>query len=312
MKFDMHCHTTRSDGTSTPEQLIDVAKQRWLEMLFITDHDRDSSDIVPLIQEAWIQSTPSVEISTTNKIWDDRSLHATYYTSEVSDNIKDIINHTKSQKMELILSQLYYLEEKWFFIDVEDFYSFITEASGRSKDGINKYDLASYITSQKENKEVLQEILWEDISTLNFYKRCMKRDGDLYDQYGKEIQEYEPAISDVAEIAKDEWILSIAHPNFTFSRDGIRWFRELYEEIYKPFGIHAVEINGKASRKWVEAILDMKNKYGDDLQLTFGSDCHNIWRPDDKHEDLWVQNQYVPVEIMEGEMNVFREKIWLL
>jgi len=309
MKVDMHCHTTRSDGTSTPEELIKVAKDRDIEMLFITDHDRDSADIVPLIQAAWIATTPSVEISTTNIQGDNRSLHATYYTSQISDEISDIITHTKSQKMELILAQLYYLEEKWFYIDIEEFYDFSTSKSGRSKDGINKYDLANYITSKDENAQILQEILWEDISTLNFYKKCMKRDGELYHIYGKEIEEYEPAISDTAEIAKDQWVLSIAHPNFTFSREGIGWFMKLYEEVYRPFGIHALEINAKASRKWVEAILWLKDKYKDGLQLTFWSDCHNIWIPDDKHEDLWVMNPYISDGLIEREMNVFREKM---
>jgi len=307
----MHCHTTRSDGTSTPEELIKVAKKRGLEMLFITDHDRSSKELIPLIKKAWIDTTASVEISTTNNKWDDRSLHATYYTSEVSDDIERIINHTKSQKMELILSQLYYLEEKWFYIDIEEFYPFITEKSWRSKDGINKYDLASYITSKTENHEVLHEILWEDISTLSFYKRCMKRSWDLYTEYGKEIEEYEPEISDVAEIARDEWVLSIAHPNFTFEREWIKGFRELYEDVYRPFGIHAVEINGKAPKAWVEAILDMKDEYGDELQLTFGSDCHNIGKPDNKHEDLGVMNPYIPSWLIRKEMDSFREKVSL-
>ena len=309
MKLDMHCHTTRSDGTSTPERLIDVAKERELEMLFITDHDRDTTDVVPLIRAAWIQTAPSVEISTVNTLWDDRSLHATYYASQISDEIFQIIGHTKEQKVELILSQLYYLEEKGFHINIDEFYPFITEKSGRSKDGINKYDLALYITSQEENREVLHQVLWEDISTLNFYKRCMKRDGDLYGEYWKEIAEYEPQISRVAEIAKDEWVLSIAHPNFTFERDWIQGFRKLYEQVYKPFGVSAIEINGKASRAWVEAILDMKDIYGDELQLTFGSDCHNIGTPDNKHEDLGVMNPHIPVWLIEREMDMFREKV---
>jgi len=39
MKFDLHCHTTASDGTLTPQELVDRAHSRDLELLSITDHD---------------------------------------------------------------------------------------------------------------------------------------------------------------------------------------------------------------------------------------------------------------------------------
>lgn len=36
---DMHCHTLRSDGNDTPEQLVDSAAEAGLKVLGITDHD---------------------------------------------------------------------------------------------------------------------------------------------------------------------------------------------------------------------------------------------------------------------------------
>ena len=39
MKIDLHCHTTASDGTLSPEQLIDLAVEREITTLAITDHD---------------------------------------------------------------------------------------------------------------------------------------------------------------------------------------------------------------------------------------------------------------------------------
>lgn len=38
-RADLHCHTTCSDGTLTPEQLIRAAEQKGLNGLSITDHD---------------------------------------------------------------------------------------------------------------------------------------------------------------------------------------------------------------------------------------------------------------------------------
>jgi len=39
MKIDLHCHTNRSDGTLSPEQLFQLAIERDLDVLAITDHD---------------------------------------------------------------------------------------------------------------------------------------------------------------------------------------------------------------------------------------------------------------------------------
>lgn len=39
MKIDLHCHTTASDGTLSPEQLIDLAVEREITTLAMTDHD---------------------------------------------------------------------------------------------------------------------------------------------------------------------------------------------------------------------------------------------------------------------------------
>ena len=39
MNAELHCHTTASDGTLSPEELVRLAVQRGLEVLAITDHD---------------------------------------------------------------------------------------------------------------------------------------------------------------------------------------------------------------------------------------------------------------------------------
>lgn len=39
MKVDFHCHTTASDGSLTPPQLIDLALKHEIQQLAITDHD---------------------------------------------------------------------------------------------------------------------------------------------------------------------------------------------------------------------------------------------------------------------------------
>ncbi|GAB4181837.1 MAG: PHP domain-containing protein [Wenzhouxiangellaceae bacterium] len=63
--FDMHMHTTASDGELTPGQLVSLAVEREIEYLSITDHDTvdayDSFDDSVIRQ---IRLVPGIELST--------------------------------------------------------------------------------------------------------------------------------------------------------------------------------------------------------------------------------------------------------
>lgn len=37
--IDMHCHTTASDGSLTPTEIVKLAKESGLKAIAITDHD---------------------------------------------------------------------------------------------------------------------------------------------------------------------------------------------------------------------------------------------------------------------------------
>jgi predicted metal-dependent phosphoesterase TrpH len=39
MRFELHCHSTRSDGTDAPETVAALARERAVEMFALTDHD---------------------------------------------------------------------------------------------------------------------------------------------------------------------------------------------------------------------------------------------------------------------------------
>ncbi|RLG68758.1 MAG: phosphoesterase [Methanobacteriota archaeon] len=81
---DLHTHTTCSDGTLTPEQLVREAKRLGLVAVGITDHDTLGG-----VAEAWragdrlgVEVVPGVEISV-DPPWGDRELHLLgYYVKE--------------------------------------------------------------------------------------------------------------------------------------------------------------------------------------------------------------------------------------
>ncbi len=62
---DLHAHSTVSDGSDTPEELVDLAVQAGLSALALTDHDRQDG-VLPARQRAaaaGIELVPGAEIS---------------------------------------------------------------------------------------------------------------------------------------------------------------------------------------------------------------------------------------------------------
>ena len=64
--IDLHCHTTASDGTLTPHELVELAAARGFTHLAITDHDSvaGTKAAAPLCRTAGILLIPAVELST--------------------------------------------------------------------------------------------------------------------------------------------------------------------------------------------------------------------------------------------------------
>jgi predicted metal-dependent phosphoesterase TrpH len=68
-RADMHCHSTCSDGTVAPVELVHLAKSIGLQGLSITDHDTISAyeTAIPAAKEAGIQLLTGVEFSSSHK-----------------------------------------------------------------------------------------------------------------------------------------------------------------------------------------------------------------------------------------------------
>lgn len=72
--LELHCHTTYSDGTLTPAQLVDRAVAAGVRALAITDHDTLSgwSEAIAAAQSHDLEIVPGLELSTVHH---ERSLH---------------------------------------------------------------------------------------------------------------------------------------------------------------------------------------------------------------------------------------------
>ena len=72
--LELHCHTTCSDGTLTPTQLVQAAVKAGISALAITDHDTLSGwdEAIAAAKDYNLEIVPGVELSTVHR---NRSLH---------------------------------------------------------------------------------------------------------------------------------------------------------------------------------------------------------------------------------------------
>jgi predicted metal-dependent phosphoesterase TrpH len=83
-KIDLHTHTTFSDGTLTPRELVELARQRELSVLAVTDHDSTEglAEAFEAAEGTGLELVPGVEFSTTR---DGHGIHVLAYWVELDD-----------------------------------------------------------------------------------------------------------------------------------------------------------------------------------------------------------------------------------
>jgi len=72
MIIDLHCHTNMSDGVLTPNELIDLAIERGVDMLSITDHDTLDAYAHTTAVPSGLNLIPGIELSSR---WRKQGIH---------------------------------------------------------------------------------------------------------------------------------------------------------------------------------------------------------------------------------------------
>lgn len=305
MKLDMHFHSTNSDWLSTTDELVSLAVEKDMDFIALTDHDTVSYWFREKLQEAWILSCQSVEISTKNKEHN-KSLHLTMYAREINHDINEKLNDILKGRKLLIKTQIEHLNGLWFNLDLERLYNYISQ-KWRKIEWINKCDISRFIFSDETNKEIaIKSNNWDEINYEQFYLKFLKEGWDKYGDFWIRIHDYEPLLQDCKTYKEQSnAILSIAHPDFTFKKWWTSQFIDVLPHYIEQWWINAIEINSKATKEWVDAIIEAKNRYN--LFLTFWSDCHKVGNPDSKHWDFWEVNPYVSKDFVSDSFDEYRE-----
>ncbi len=117
MKADLHCHSTASDGTLSPRELILLAKAQNLFGLSITDHDTIDAyaTAVSVAQEQGIRLGSGIEFSCEHL---GHSIHILGYDYLLTDpGIQDLCKRHQVRRMDRNRAILEQLAKRGFVID---------------------------------------------------------------------------------------------------------------------------------------------------------------------------------------------------
>lgn len=130
MKFDLHLHTTASDGTDTPSALVSLAAEKGFELLAITDHDTMSG--VREAQEAGkrlgVRIISGVEISAGG----DTEVHVLGYAVQKPEMLVQMLEKMRNQRSQRMRQMVMKLNDLGIPIHLGRVTGLAKETVGRS------------------------------------------------------------------------------------------------------------------------------------------------------------------------------------
>lgn len=266
--IDLHSHTDESDGSLSPEQLIEAARDASIQTLAITDHDTFAGHdrARPLARERGIELLCGIEIST--KLHG-RSVHLLGYFPNQPDRLDSLrqwIMDLQTARRERNIRLAARLRELGFDVTLEE-----AEARGRGMTGRPHFARILVEKGYVSNyRQAFDEYL-DESATAYVFRR-------------------EPQFAEaVGRIRQSGGVASLAHPT-RIHGDVARLLPELCEA-----GLNAIEAYHSDHTEADSALYtELARKHG--LLITGGSDFHGVVKPGVR---LGTGCEGIPVDVVD-------------
>ena len=118
-RIDLHCHSTCSDGTDSPKELVRKAKALGLRAVAITDHDTFRGHMEGMLagMEFGVEFVPGVELSS---MYMGEHIHLlAYYADEHSKTLRELMNRAVYERVHRNEKMVQLLQKAGYPIDME-------------------------------------------------------------------------------------------------------------------------------------------------------------------------------------------------
>ena len=133
--MDLHIHSTCSDGSFTPSEIVKLARAKGLKAIAITDHDtvEGVAEAVAADEGSGIEVVPAVELSIKNEPEKDFvALHLLgYFIDHQDGELNDILDRIVQARIEQKIRQIKVLQDDGVDVSVEEVFSLMRGVPGR-------------------------------------------------------------------------------------------------------------------------------------------------------------------------------------
>lgn len=263
-RIDLHIHTTISDGTLTPKEVIDEAYKNGVSVIAIADHDSIdayNNELFTYAESKKIKLINAVEISTkTNK----NGIHVLGYNFDLNNKqLKEKLYKIRNARHDYLYKVAKKLNELGYFINVEELDKI---------DAVTKAHISLDVINNKKNERLLLKNFGYIPSKGEFIETVMNENCPAYVR--KETVTPKEA-SDIIKVANGKVVL--AHPVAYIHEDGLTDtdILNIVNEM-KPDGLEASYLYVDCKNNKIDE-TEKWNKFAKENKLfvTAGSDFHN-------------------------------------
>ena len=269
---DLHCHSTFSDGTLTPTELIRLAEKQGLSALALTDHNAGKGlyEFMMAGKNSSVEAIPGCEFSTDYK---GTELHiiGLYFPEKAWLDIKEYVEEMRRSKRESNIRMLEMLSADGYNINYDEV------AKMTSADGFNRAHVARVLLEKgyvRSVKEAFSTLLSENSK---YYVSPKRLD----------------AFKTIRFIKKHGSVAVLAHPFLNMNYEQL----EEFLPKAKAVGLDAIEtLYSKFSEEEIRKAKELAARF--DLMESGGSDFHGSAKPEIQL-GTGLGNLEVPYEFVE-------------
>lgn len=252
--YDLHIHSSYSDGVFTPREIFNIAKEKGLKGISLTDHDtvRGLEECKNLSFEYSMDFIPGIELGTYEG---NHEIHILGYYIDYNDKeFLEYLNEFQEARFKRAEKMINMIRNLGYKISLED----VLAVTGSKNKAIGRPHIARAMVSKGYFN-----------STIEVFERLIGNDKPAY------VERFKLPVKEGIElINRVNGVPVLAHPALIKGMDRGENFK-IYLEKLISFGLMGIEVyHSKQSESDSVYYQSMANRYN--LIVTGGSDCHGI------------------------------------